>query len=183
MAQATLNFRNATSDDVELLLPLIQSAYRGEESRAGWTTEADLASGARIDAAGLLEKIETPNSVILVVADEQDKLVSCCEVVWREDAQVGYFGLFAVDPKRQGGGVGRQVLAYAENYARREWGAPRMEMWVLWQREEIIAYYTRRGYKKTGEQRPFPHESLARFNGKALRDDLYFEVLVKDLAA
>lgn len=182
MAAARLSFRNATPDDAESLVPLIQSAYRGEESRAGWTTEADLVSGARIDAPGLIQKIQAPDSVILVVTDQEDgALLACCEVVWRADAEVGYFGLFAVSPRRQGGGVGRQVLAYAEDYARRAWGARRMEMWVIWQREEIIAYYTRRGYKKAGRQIPFPHEILALYNGKALRDDLYFEVLAKEL--
>ncbi|KAK6065371.1 murein transglycosylase [Seiridium cupressi] len=182
MAETTLTFRHATRNDTEILLPLIHSAYRGEE-RTGWTTEADLVGGDRIDTSGLVEKIEAPDSVILVVTDKQDALVACCEVLWRADQEAGYFGLFAVDPKRQGGGVGRQVLAYAEEYARQQWGACKMEMCVIWLREEIIAYYQRRGYRKTGEQRPFPHEYIARFNGKAFRNDLYFEVLVKDLAA
>lgn len=163
-----------------MLLPLIGSAYRG---RGGWTTEADLVTGPRIDAPGLVEKIETPNSVILIVTDEQDALVACCEVVWRADKEAGYFGLFAVDPKRQGGGVGRQVLTYAEQYAREQWGARKMEMLVIWPREDIIAYYQRRGYQKTGEQRPFPYEFFTLVNAKPLRDDLYFEVLVKALTA
>ncbi|KAH6646558.1 acetyltransferase [Truncatella angustata] len=183
MPDLALKFRPATRDDVETLLPLIRSAYRGEESRAGWTTEADLVEGERIDATGLLQKIETPDSVVLVVTDEQDILLACCEVVWHADADAGYFGLFAVDPKRQGGGVGKQVLLYAEDYAKRQWGARRMEMTVIWPRADIIAYYERRGFKKTGEQRPFPYELLALINGRGLRDDLYFEVLVKDLEA
>lgn len=182
MSVATLSFRNATRDDVENLLLLIHSAYRGEESRTGWTTEADLVTGSRINASGLLQKITTPDSVLLIVTDEQDgTLLACCELVWRADRQVCYFGLFAVSPKRQGSGVGKRVLAYAEDHARKTWGAKRIEMTVIWQRTEIIAYYERRGYVKTGEQRPFPHEAIAVHDGKALRDDLWFEVLVKEL--
>jgi GNAT superfamily N-acetyltransferase len=181
MSTTSLKFRNATRDDVEVLLLLIHSAFRGEESRAGWTTEADFASGDRIDAPGLIEKIEAPDSVVLVVTDCEGVLLSCCEIVWRPDQETCYFGLFAVDPKRQGGGVGRQVLAYVEDYARRQWGARRLEMVVIWARVDIIAWYERKGFKRTGEKRPFPHEMLALIGGKALRDDLYFEVLVKEL--
>lgn len=186
----SLQFRTATPDDTGLLLPLIRSAYRGDASRAGWTTEADLVADERINATGLLGKITAPDSAVLVVTDEQGVLISCCEVLFRRadpsdekhpgrDEDIAYFGLFAVDPQRQGGGVGRKVLEYAEEYARSQWQARRMEMTVIAQRAEIIAWYARRGYAVSGEHRPFPYAELV--NGKALRDDLYFEVLVKDL--
>jgi GNAT superfamily N-acetyltransferase len=182
-----IQFRTATPADAGLLLPLIRSAYRGDASRAGWTTEADLVADERIDADSLMAKITAADSVVLVVTDEQDKLISCCEVLFqranpndeKRGEDIAYFGLFAVDPQRQGGGVGKKVLAYAEEYARTRWQARRMEMTVIAQRDEIIAYYTRRGYAVSGEHRPFPYAGLV--NGKALRDDLYFEVLVKDL--
>ncbi|KAI1841103.1 hypothetical protein JX265_013204 [Neoarthrinium moseri] len=179
MTGISLRYRVATPEDIGLLLPLINSAYRGEESRAGWTTEADLLISERIDASGLLDKIQSPDTVILLAADGNDVLASCCELVWRPEKGIAYFGLFAVNPKRQGGGIGRQVLLYAEDYASRQWGAYKMEMTVIWLREEIIAWYARRGYRKTGETRPFPYADIG--NGKALRGDLYFEVLVKDI--
>jgi ribosomal protein S18 acetylase RimI-like enzyme len=184
MEPVLLNFRAAIPDDTELLLPLIRSAYRGEESRAGWTTEADLVADERIDTSGLLAKITAPDAVVLVITDgstnpDAQALISCCELLWHPDSKTAYFGLFAVDPKKQGAGIGRQVLTYAEDYALSRWGAAKVEMTVIWQREDIIAWYARRGYRKTGEQRPFPYEGLV--NGKALRDDLYFEVLVKEL--
>lgn len=180
---AKLTYRPATTsdDDVNAIVKLVRSAYRGEESRAGWTTEADLLDDERIDATGIRGKIEAPNAVILLAHDEEGKLASCCEVIGGkgDDGKLGYFGLFSVDPTRQNGGIGRQVLAEAEGYVRRTFGATRMEMTVIWVRDDIIAWYVRRGYKKTDETRPFPYHELV--NGKALRDDLYFTVLVKDL--
>ncbi|OHF03730.1 acetyltransferase [Colletotrichum orchidophilum] len=185
--QPSLSFRPATPADIPLLLPLIRSAYRGEASRKGWTTEADLVADQRIDERGLLAKLEEPEGVVLLVT-EDDAAVStttpplaCCEVVRsKKDPTVAYFGLFAVNPARQAGGVGKTVLSFAEAYARREWeGVVRMEMCVLWMRGELIAWYERRGYGKTGERRPFPYAEMV--GGVALRDDLWFEVLEKVL--
>lgn len=178
----SLVFRTATSEDIPLLLSLIIRAYRGDASRAGWTTEADLLADDRIDAAGLLDKISQPDGAVLVVSDSASgSFVSCCEVLHKPGTETAYFGLFAVDPLLQGGGVGRTVLGYAEGYAADTWGVRMMEMTVIWVREELIAWYGRRGYVKTGERREFPYEHLV--NGEALRDDLWFEVMKKDLTA
>ncbi|KAK1598928.1 acetyltransferase [Colletotrichum navitas] len=187
-APKRLSFRPATPADVPVLLPLIRSAYRGESSRRGWTTEADLVADKRIDEAGLLAKIAEPEGVVLVVTDAADAAaaassappLACCEVARSgTDPAVAYFGLFAVDPARQAGGVGRAVLAHAEAFARGTLGARRMEMCVIWTREELVAWYGRRGYARTGERREFPYGELV--DGQALRDDLWFEVLEKEL--
>ncbi|KAF4343603.1 murein transglycosylase [Fusarium beomiforme] len=189
----SLTFRPATPKDVAPLLSLIISAYRGQESRAGWTTEADLLADERISSDDLLSKITDPKGVILMVftntspsetsketnCDSAPRLVGCCEVL-QKDEERAYFGLFAVSPKLQAGGIGKQVLQYAENYAARNWGTKIMTMWVIWTRKELIDWYARRGYVKTGEKSPFPYEGLV--NGKALRDDLYFDHLEKVLA-
>lgn len=176
---SNLQFRVATPDDAVPLQPFVKSAYRGESSRQGWTTEADLLEGDRIDVPGLKAKITAPDAAILLAADDAGALVACCEVA-KSSADVAYFGMFAVDPLRQGGGLGRKVLAYAEDYCRRTWGVERMEMSVIWTREELISWYVRRGYKKTGGTAPFPYGVVE--NGKPLRDDLYFEIMVKDLS-
>ncbi|KAH7024997.1 acyl-CoA N-acyltransferase [Microdochium trichocladiopsis] len=200
MSQPHLTFRDATAADIPALLALIQSAYRGEASRKGWTTEADLVEGERIDEPGLLEKISEPNGVVMVVTVEgTDDVVSCCEFLHRSGAsssstttetttekqqQVGYFGLFAVDPNRQAGGIGRRVLEHAEREAARRWGVTTMEMTVIAARADIIAWYERRGYAQstTEPTRPFPHEMVARMRGgRVLRDDLHFVVLEKAL--
>ncbi|CAH0054736.1 unnamed protein product [Clonostachys solani] len=165
----TLTFRKALPADVPSILKLVRSAYRGE---------ADLVADERIDEAGILAKISAPGGVILMAHDDAGALASCCELLKRDDG-LAYFGLFAVDPLRQAGGIGRQVLARAEEHAREVFGVKRLEMWVIWTREELIEWYVRRGYTRTEETAPFPYKELV--NGEALRDDLHFRVLVKDL--
>jgi ribosomal protein S18 acetylase RimI-like enzyme len=178
MSQTNLQFRPATPADISNITSLVRSAYRGEESRKGWTTEADFVADDRIDEAGVLAKIANPNGVLLLGIDDSGALVACCELL-KLDSGIGYFGLFAVSPQRQGAGLGKHVLKTAESYAQEIMGAKSLEMTVIAVRAELIAWYMRRGYNRTGEKRPFPYEQLV--NGKALRDDLYFDVLTKDL--
>ncbi|KAJ6443474.1 acetyltransferase protein [Purpureocillium lavendulum] len=178
MTVTPLVFRPATADDAAAVLALVRSAYRGESSRAGWTTEADLVADERIDADGVLAKINHPSGVVLVAHDADGRLAGCCELLRKDDA-LAYFGLFAVYPARQAGGLGRSILANAEQHAKTVWGVARIEMCVIWPRQELIAWYLRRGYRKTDRTLPFPYAHLV--NGKALRDDLYFTVLDKEL--
>jgi ribosomal protein S18 acetylase RimI-like enzyme len=91
----------------------------------------------------------------------------------------GYFGMFSVEPTRQGGGLGKQVLAEAERIVREDWRCDAMRMTVIDVREELIAFYERRGYRRTGIKKPFPATD-PRF-GIPRRDDLRFEVLEKPL--
>ena len=163
--------RPAQDEDVEALVALVTSAYRGESSRAGWTTEADLIDGGRTDADEMRELLPD-----LLVAVEGGALVGCCALTARDDR--GYFGTFAVLPTLQGGGVGSALLAAAEARAL-DLGLPTVEMTVLSVRTELIAYYERRGYVDTGETRPFPY-GVER-NGLPRTDDLAFTVLVKEL--
>jgi len=171
-----LTFRDAGLADVPEIVALIESAYRGETSRAGWTTEADLLEGQRTDPDGVREVIEGTGSRMLL-AEHDETLIACCQVEHRGDA--GYFGMFAVRPGRQGGGVGKVVIAEAERIAREDWGAVRMEMTVISIRAELIAFYERRGYRRTGDLSPFPYGD-ERF-GLPQRDDLVFERLEKSL--
>ena len=171
-----LVFRSATAADVDALVPLVTSAYRGDASRAGWTTEADILDGNRIVPEVLLEDIARPRSRILM-ARRDDTLLGCAHVEARGDA--GYFGMFAVAPTRQRAGLGGAILAEAERVVRDEWQLPRMRMTVIDLREELIAWYERRGYHRTGETLPFPATD-PRF-GLPKRDDLRFAVLEKEL--
>lgn len=175
-----LTYREATPADSAAIAAFVKQAFRGDSSRKGWTTEADLVSDDRIDANGVTAKINTPRSAILLAYDDNSQLTACCEVACKENS-LGYLGLFAVDPERQGGGIGRLVLEHAEKYAREKLGATKMEMTVIWTREELLTWYERRGYTRTTETRPFPYAHLV--NGKALRDDLHFIVLDKELRA
>lgn len=172
-----LLFRAATRADSTAIVDLVTSAYRGDASRAGWTTEADLLDGPRIDAELLAGDLADPNGRVLVGV-EGDVILACCNIVRRSDT-AGYFGMFAVSPTRQGGGLGKEVLAEAERVACDDWGLATLEMTVLEQRPELIAFYERRGFEATGEFSPFPYGE-DRF-GLPRRDDLRMVVLRKRL--
>jgi ribosomal protein S18 acetylase RimI-like enzyme len=101
----------------------------------------------------------------------------CCHI--EKQGEACYFGMFAVDPTLQGGGLGRQTLNEAERIARDEWKCKKMEMTVISVRDELIAWYARRGYRRTGKFKPFPYGD-ERF-GIPKRPDLRFEILEKSL--
>jgi GNAT superfamily N-acetyltransferase len=166
-----VQIRRAKPGDVDDVVSLVESAYRGESSRAGWTTEADLLDGQRTDPDEVASVLDD-----LIVAEDDDGLVGCCTLIPRDGH--AYFGMFAVRPGLQGGGVGSQLLAEAERLAA-EHGAGHVEMTVISTRTELIDFYLRRGYVDTGETRPFPYGD-DRF-GRPRRDDLAFTVLVKQL--
>ncbi|MEU1055556.1 GNAT family N-acetyltransferase [Streptomyces sp. NPDC005876] len=169
-------FRAATDADVDALVALIESAYRGEASRAGWTTEADILEGQRTDPEGVREVVGSPDSTLLTV-ERDGRIIACCQLEHRGDH--AYFGMFAVSPALQGAGLGKLIIAEAERRARAEWGVDEMRMTVISAREDLIAWYERRGYRRTGRTAPFPYGD-ERF-GIPLRDDLRFELLVKPL--
>ncbi len=175
-ATPTLAFRAARPADVDALVALVQSAYRGDASRAGWTTEADLLDGQRTDPEGVGRTIADPNSRI-VLAEQDGRLMACAHIECQPRG--AYFGMFSVNPKSQGGGIGNQLIAECERIARDEWHCASVFMTVIRQRDELIAWYERRGYAKTGERKPFPYGD-ARF-GLPKRDDLEFIVLEKRL--
>jgi ribosomal protein S18 acetylase RimI-like enzyme len=174
-----LSYAVATADDVPAIVSLVESAYRGDASRAGWTTEADLLEGQRTDPDSVRAIVASTTGYLLLARDGAGELVACCQLEQRPDG-VGYFGMFAVRPGAQGSGLGRVVLAEAERRAREEWQARTMEMTVIGQRRDLIAWYVRRGYAETDQRRPFPHGD-PKF-GLPRRDDLYFVVLKKPLA-
>lgn len=171
-----LTFRNASTADIPALISLVTSAYRGDASRAGWTTEADILDGQRVDADELRDIMERSRSVILI-AEQAGEILACCHIADEDGA--GYFGMFAVAPQQQGSGLGKQVIAEAEAHVAREWQLPVMQMTVIDCREELMAFYERRGYTRTGIKKPFPYGDV-RF-GVPKRDDLRFEVMEKTL--
>ncbi|HEY8481947.1 MAG TPA: GNAT family N-acetyltransferase [Spirillospora sp.] len=176
MNAANVTFRTATKSDVPALVDLVERAYRGDASRAGWTTEADLLGGQRTDPDMVAAIVDDPSGRMLI-AEADGTLLACCQLERGDDH--AYFGMFAVDPNLQGGGLGKRVLAEAERVAREEWGAAEMRMTVITLREELIAWYVRRGYVRTGQKKPFPYGD-ERY-GLPKRDDLEFEVLAKKL--
>ena len=174
--RAGLSFRSAGAADVNAIVALVESAYRGDVSRQGWTTEADFLDGQRTDPEGVAQVIAKPGSRVLL-GEQAGELLACCHLEKLGDAC--YFGMFSVRPLLQGGGVGKQMLAESERIARAEWKCTKMEMTVISIRDELVAWYERRGYHRTGVFKPFPYGD-ARF-GIPKRDDLRFELLEKPL--
>ena len=172
-----LTTRPAATAEAPVLAALINSAYRGDSSRAGWTTEADLLGGQRVDIEGLTEMMARPGNVILLY--ERDYGPVACVHLERTGEDC-YLGLLTIQPTMQGAGLGRQMLETAERWAMEHWSSRTMHMTVIVQRTELIAWYERRGYRRTGERKPFPYGD-ERF-GLPRRDDLAFEVLRKSLS-
>jgi predicted N-acetyltransferase YhbS len=170
-----MNFDRATVGDIEALHALVESAYRGDSARRGWTHEADLLGGQRTDAEALREIIAADNQVILLAKDRN--CTTGCVQLSRVGDGLAYLGLLTVDPDLQTGGLGKQLLAESERFVRDHWQTKAIEMTVIRQRMDLIAYYERRGYVRTGELRPFPHGD-SRF-GLPKSPELEFAVLRK----
>lgn len=171
-------FRHAVLADVDDIVALVESAYRGESGRRGWTTESDLLDGRRTDAGLVAGLLVSPDHSLILLALIDGVLRACCHIERHEDS--AYFGMFAVDPSWQGGGLGKHVLAEAERVACEVWRCRAMHMTVIDLRSELIAWYERRGYRRTGEYKPFPYGD-ERF-GIPRRDDLRFELLIKEFS-
>jgi len=165
----------ASAADLTELHRLVESAYRGDSARAGWSHEADLIGGVRTDEDELQAMLASPTQHLLVARADR-AMVGCVALTQKDDTLV-YLGMFTIAPERQASGLGKGLLAAAEDHAR-QLGATRMEMQVIRQREELIAWYERRGYRRTGELRPFPYDE-PRYT--PLRPDLEFVVLDKAL--
>ena len=143
----------ATEKDITALDKLVNSAYRGESSKKGWTTEADLLDGLRTNPDSLKQMISDRDAVIVKYNDEIGSLLACVYLKKKESKL--YLGMLTVSPELQGKGIGKQLLAAAQTYAK-ENGCEKITMTVISVRSELIAWYERHGYKATGETEPFP---------------------------
>jgi ribosomal protein S18 acetylase RimI-like enzyme len=170
-----LQFRQAAACDAVQIADLVNSGYRGEASRAGWTTEADYLVGQRTDASEVLALIDRRDAVILLCFINST-LVGSVQLELTGDA--AYLGMFVIKPDLQGQGLGKRFMQAAEDYVKEEWRVAKVRMTVITLRHELIAYYKRRGYRRTGIFKPFPIEDK---RSTALVDELKFEVLEKEL--
>ncbi|MGZ3838468.1 MAG: GNAT family N-acetyltransferase [Flavisolibacter sp.] len=150
-----VHFSPALPLDIPELVRLVNSAYRGDSSRQGWTTEADLLDGIRTDEASLAEMMGQPHAIILKCLDVQEQLLGC--VYLQKQGKKMYLGMLTISPSLQGQGIGKQLLDAAAAYARKE-GCSVVVMTVLTARTELIQWYERRGYHQTAERKPFPND-------------------------
>ncbi|KAJ7276209.1 acyl-CoA N-acyltransferase [Mycena haematopus] len=165
---------NGTQEEAAVLADLVQRAYRGEK---GWTTEAGILADVRIDAKRVLQRTQDPKARVLV-AEQDDAIIGCCEIALETNSEAAYFGMLAVEPGLQAVGLGRAMLAEAEKKAKEVWGVASIEMTVIVQREKLVEWYERRGYTKTGATQPFPADANV---GTPLIDGLQMVVLSKKL--
>jgi len=196
-----LHFRSARPEDADAIVALVESAYRGDSSRVGWTTEADLLDGQRTDREDVAQAMATPGARIILAYSETegegameaetnapagagpsplDRSLVGTVLVQRDSVGTAHIGMFAIRPSLQARGLGRALLDEAERVARQGLGAVRAEMTVIEQRLDILAWYRRRGYLATGATEPFPYGN-PRF-GLPRRPDLRFVVLAKPLS-
>jgi ribosomal protein S18 acetylase RimI-like enzyme len=137
--------------DAPALDKLVNSAYRGDFSRQGWTTEADLLDGTRVTPDLMAEILAKPDTTILKYV-EQKNLLACVEL--RKDSRKLYLGMLTVSPPLQGKGIGKVMLQAAEDEARNQ-GCTEIYMTVISVRQELIDWYKRHGYTESGERKPF----------------------------
>ena len=164
----------ATTADITAITHLLNSAYRGESSRQGWTTEANLIAGnVRTDEANLLQTMQQQGSVVLKYS-KGEQIVGCVNL--QQKGGKIYLGMFSVSPQLQGAGIGKQLLQAAEEYAR-HLQCHAVYMSVIAVRTELINWYQRHGYIDTGKRIPFNEDGLT---GKHLQT-LEFMVMEKEL--
>ncbi len=150
-----IDFCRGLISDAGEIVRLVNSAYRGESSKAGWTTEADLLGGQRTDIDEVSQLIEKPDSLFLLCLEEGELAASIHLERWGNMAK---FGMLAVRPALQGRGIGKRLLLEAESWVRFAWQSEKVGLNVLVLRDELIAYYERRGYGKTGRLEDFPED-------------------------
>jgi ribosomal protein S18 acetylase RimI-like enzyme len=169
------NIQLATIKDSEAIVALLNSAYRGEESKKGWTSEANLISGeTRTNLATVELLIKEEKSVFLKYTNANFELCGCVNLQIKTNRI--YLGMFSVNPNLQGFGIGRAILGAAEEYAF-SMNINTIFMSVISVRTELINWYERNGYKKTGEIIPFEEDAVS---GKHLQK-LEFIILEKNL--
>lgn len=150
-----LTFRPAAMADVARIVALVNGAYRGESSRAGWTTEADLLAGQRTDADEVRSLLAADDAIILLCVEGEEIIGS---VHLQHSKHVAYMGMLVIKPLMQGRGLGKKLMRAAEGTAIKLWGVEKMLMYVVTLRHELIAFYERRGYRRTGKLKAFPNE-------------------------
>jgi GNAT superfamily N-acetyltransferase len=171
-----LVFSFAKPTDAKAISELVNSAYRGDSSYAGWTTEADILDGQRTSPLEIEEKIAQPGTLIVTAYSNLD-LVGTCELNIDKQSSELFFGMFSIKPSLQNKGIGRLFITHVEKLAA-EWNLRKIKMSVITVRTELIEYYKRRGYQVTNEIIPFPTQE--RF-GIPKVDNLEMVYLIKEI--
>lgn len=169
-----ITFKKAQFTDIPGIVNLVNSAYRGESAKVGWTTEADILGGQRTDSEGIREMILKPGARIELGLAADDTILGCVYLEHKDHSL--YLGMLTVNPYLQSKGLGKELLQRSEEIAL-ELGLHQIILEVISIRSELIAFYERRGYQRTGVTAPFP-EHDPRF-GLPKTKGLIFEEFIK----
>lgn len=147
--------RLATKNDIDKIVQLVESVYRGESSKKGWTTEADLIDGQRTDRRMIAEMMNEPGNEFYVIDASQISLAASVHL--KKEADHGYIGMVSVSTDFQNQKLGKKLLIFCEEKIK-SWGFEKAKITVLNVREELIAWYVRFGYKHSGDALDFPSD-------------------------
>ncbi len=164
----------ASKTDTMEIADLVNRAYRPTSNNLGWTHEAQLVAGNRISSEGVAKLFEGDSTVLIL--SQSEHIVSCVNVA--VENSLAYIGMLATEPKLQARGLGKTMLAYAERFAIEVYGASKFKISVLSARPELIAFYERRGYVRTGERQDYPAMTDV---GKPVVKNLCIETLIKSV--
>jgi ribosomal protein S18 acetylase RimI-like enzyme len=155
---SNLNISLANLQDAKQLETLLNTAYRGETAKLGWTHEADLIAGdVRVNEGMVIQNLDANNAVFLKYVNDNTEIIGCVNL--KQNEHKIYLGMFSVHPTQQGSGVGKQLLLAAEEYAV-HLGCSIIYMTVISKRTELINWYKTKGYKETGEMQPFVEDAI-----------------------
>lgn len=165
----------AETKDSEAIAALVNSVYRGENAKKGWTTEAGFLEGIRITAEKV-EEIISRNTDIIIKAVLSGEITGCVHL----ENKGGYslLGMLSVDVRFQDKGIGKLLINECERYTKEVFRLNEIKMKVISRRTELIDYYIRRNYTVTGEREEFG--SGGDTFGRP-KEKLYFEIMSKKL--
>lgn len=145
----------AQQKDAQKIVNLVNSVYRGEKALKSWTTEAALIDGQRVDVEMINQIISDPTQVILLL-EEDNQLIGCVNLQKKSETEC-FLGMLSVSLEHQGQGIAKKIIEYCENFARNYYQSKKMVLFVITVRQELMSFYERRGYTRTGQTHDFPY--------------------------
>ncbi|WP_240007321.1 GNAT family N-acetyltransferase [Pseudaquidulcibacter saccharophilus] len=147
-----ITIREANANDIARIEYLVETTYRGEDSKKGWTTEFNLLAGTRLQKGEIAAALADKANQFFVA--ERDNIVVGVICVNKNGDWIE-FGKFSVDPEMQGLGIGKMLIAKVEDFVRNIWGADKLKLSVISIRKELVDFYARYGFKDTGQRIDF----------------------------
>lgn len=152
----------AQQNQIDVLVELVNQAYRPDEAEQSWSNEAHLVKGNRISQQQM-QALWTDHSTLLILKSMQmdtakkrlvEKILGCVYIEYQDTA--AYIGMLTIAITYQNQGLGHLMLGQAEQHIKKRAAIKTIQMSVLSGRPELLAFYQRRGYQLTGESSAYP---------------------------